>query len=149
MVKEEDDNAIIPELDILACLDGFSLVLGAEGEIIYVSKNVSSYMGLKPVELLGQTMSDYIHPCDLSYLASLTKPLADGELQRGEATVRMKCTVTERGRIVNLNQARIDFFTHLDLITFKLHRRRTSHFTSLDRHAGLPNKTQDCPELFS
>ena len=113
MVKEEDDSAIIPELDILACLDGFSLVLGAEGEIIYVSKNVSGYMGLKPVELLGQTMSDYIHPCDLSYLASLTKPLADGELQRGEATVRMKCTVTERGRIVNLNQARIDFLQTL------------------------------------
>ena len=148
-MKEEDDNAIIPELDILACLDGFSLVLGAEGEIIYVSKNVSGYMGLKPVELLGQTMSDYIHPCDLSHLASLTKPLADGELQRGEATVRMKCTVTERGRIVNLNQARIDFLHNFDLLTFKLHRRRTSHFTSLDRPAGLPNKTQDCPELFS
>ena len=148
-MKEEDDNAIIPELDILACLDGFSLVLGAEGEIIYVSKNVSSYMGLKPVELLGQTMSDYIHPCDLNHLASLTKPLADGELQRGEATVRMKCTVTERGRIVNLNQARIDFLQNFDLLTFKLHRRRISHFTSLDRPAGLPNKTQDCPELFS
>ena len=105
-MKEEDDNAIIPELDILACLDGFSLVLGAEGEIIYVSKNVSSYMGLKPVELLGQTMADYVHPCDLLHLASLTSPLPEGELQRGEVTVRMKCTVTERGRMINLNQAR-------------------------------------------
>ena len=104
-VKEEDNNAI-PEMDILTCLDGFSFVLGAEGDIIYVSKNVSTYMGLKPVELLGQTMADYIHPCDLSDLASLTSPLDDGDLQRVEVTVRMKCTVTERGRMVNLNQAR-------------------------------------------
>jgi len=104
LVKEEEEIEI-PDLDILTCLDGFSLVLGAEGDIIYVSKNVSSYMGLKPVELLGQTMADYIHPCDLPDLASLTSPLSEGELHRAEVTVRMKCTVTERGRMINLNQA--------------------------------------------
>ena len=104
-MKEEDESAI-PDLDLLSCLDGFSLVLGAEGDIIYVSKNVSNYMGLKPVELLGQTMADYVHPCDLPHLASLTSPLAEGELQRAEVTIRMKCTVTERGRMINLNQAR-------------------------------------------
>ena len=59
LVKEEEEIAI-PDLDVLSCLDGFSLVLGAEGDIIYVSKNVSSYIGLKPVELLGQTLADYI-----------------------------------------------------------------------------------------
>ena len=64
LVKEEEEITI-PDLDVLSCLDGFSLVLGAEGDIIYVSKNVSSYVGLKPVELLGQTLADYIHPCDL------------------------------------------------------------------------------------
>ena len=146
-MKEEDDNAVIPELDILACLDGFSLVLGAEGDIIYVSKNVSTYMGMKPVELLGQTMADYIHPCDLSDLASLTSPLGEGEVRRGEVTVRMKCTVTERGRLINLNQASLPpaiLFSHSNL-----HRRHTSHFASLDRPAVLPNKTQDCPGLFS
>ena len=105
LVKEEEEIAI-PDLDILSCLDGFSLVLGAEGNIIYVSKNVSSYMGMKPVELLGQNLADFIHPSDLSDLASLTSPLDDGDLQRMEVTVRMKCTVTERGRMVNLNQAR-------------------------------------------
>ena len=105
LVKEEEEITI-PDLDVLSCLDGFSLVLGAEGDIIYVSKNVSSYVGLKPVELLGQTLADYIHPCDLSDLASLTSPLGEGVLQSGEVTVRMKCTVTERGRMINLNQAR-------------------------------------------
>ena len=145
-VKEEDNNAI-PELDILTCLDGFSFVLGAEGDIIYVSKNVSTYMGLKPVELLGQTMADYIHPCDLSDLASLTSPLGEGEVRRGEVTVRMKCTVTERGRLINLNQASLPpaiLFSHSNI-----HRRHTSHFASLDRPAVLPNKIRDCPGLFS
>ena len=97
---------LTPDIDLLSCLDGFSLVLGAEGDIIYVSKNVSNYMGLKPVELLGQTMADYVHPCDLQDLASLTSPTGEGEVERAEATIRMKCTVTERGRMVNLNQAR-------------------------------------------
>ena len=108
-MKEEEDNAI-PNLDILTCLDGFSLVLGSKGDIIYVSKNVTSYMGVKAEELLGEKMADFIHPCDLLRLASLTSPLAKGEIKRGEATVRMKCTVTERGRLVNLKQATILFF---------------------------------------
>ena len=105
LVKKEDEFEL-PDIDLLSCLDGFSLVLGAEGDIIYVSKNVSNYMGLKPVELLGQTMADYVHPCDLQDLASLTSPTGEGEVERAEVTIRMKCTVTERGRMVNLNQAR-------------------------------------------
>ena len=104
-MKKEDEFEL-PDIDLLSCLDGFSLVLGAEGDIIYVSKNVSNYMGLKPVELLGQTMADYVHPCDLQDLASLTSPTGEGEVERAEVTIRMKCTVTERGRMVNLNQAR-------------------------------------------
>ena len=106
LVKKEEDEFELPDMDLLSCLDGFSLVLGAEGDIIYVSKNVSNYMGLKPVELLGQTMADYVHPCDLQDLASLTSPTGEGEVERAEVTIRMKCTVTERGRMVNLNQAR-------------------------------------------
>ena len=104
-MKKEDEFEL-PDIDLLSCLDGFSLVLGAEGDIIYVSKNVSNYMGLKQVELLGQTMADYVHPCDLQDLASLTSPIGEGEVERAEVTIRMKCTVTERGRMVNLNQAR-------------------------------------------
>ena len=115
-MKEEEDNAI-PNLDILTCLDGFSLVLGSKGDIIYVSKNVTSYMGVKAEDLLGEKLADFIHPCDLLNLASLTSPLAKGEIKRGEATVRMKCTVTERGRLVNLKQATILFFVKLDLLT--------------------------------
>ena len=104
-VKEGGEIAMSTR-DIFACLDGFSLVLGDKGDIIYVSRNMSRYMGVKQVELMGQTMSDYIHPLDLPDLASLTSPLGKGEVRRAEVAVRMKCTITERGRVVNLSQVR-------------------------------------------
>ena len=55
---------MVPE-DTLSCLDGFTIVLGAEGDVIFVSKNITDYVGLRQVEMLGQTLGDYIHPCDL------------------------------------------------------------------------------------
>ena len=52
-------------LDLLSCLDGFTLVLGAEGEVVFVSENVAASMGLSPLELLGQSLDEFVHPCDL------------------------------------------------------------------------------------
>jgi len=104
-VKEESSPPVSWP-DFLSCLDGFSLVLGRDAEIIHVSNNVRSYIGLGSVDLLGQTLGDFIHPCDQSMLASLTTPIpAPGEERRVEVMVRVKCTVTERGRMVNLTQA--------------------------------------------
>ena len=37
-------------------------------------------------------------------LASLTAGVEEGAERRVEVTIRMKCTVTERGRMINLNQ---------------------------------------------
>jgi len=102
---KEEVGVMPDEIDLLSCLDGFSLVLGSEGEVIFVSGNVQQYVGLSPGELLGQSLSDYIHPSDLKHLSSLTAPVDMGKDRRVEVTLRMKCTVTERGRMVNLNQA--------------------------------------------
>jgi len=102
MVKDE----VLPGMDILSCLDGFSLVLGSSGDIIYVSDNVNSFIGLYQVELLGQDFCDYVHPCDHKQLQLLTqnKPIGMEE-EAVEIFVRVKCTVTERGRMINLKQA--------------------------------------------
>lgn len=100
-LKEEEK---LPEFDVVTCLRGFSLVLGPEGDIVHVSNNVGQYVGLGPVELVGQTLADYIHPSDEAKLASLIS-LTGTEEKRKQVTVRMKCTVTEKGRVVNLNQA--------------------------------------------
>ena len=45
-MKEEN----IPNVDLFSCLDGFSLVLGSGGDVIYVSENVSRYIGLTQVK---------------------------------------------------------------------------------------------------
>lgn len=102
MVKEE----IFPEIDLFSCMDGFSLILSSNGDVIYVSDNVSRFIGLTQVELLGQDFSDYVHPCDHSQLKVLTPGKSVGsDDEVVEIFVRVKCTVTERGRMINLKQA--------------------------------------------
>ena len=55
-----------PELsrDVLPCLDGFTLVVGADGEIVYTSGNIQQLMGLTVEEVVGHQLVDFIHPCD-------------------------------------------------------------------------------------
>jgi len=101
-IKEE----VPTEIDLFECLDGFSLALGSNGDVIFVSENVTKYIGLTQVELLGQDFSDYIHPCDHQELKKLTPKKKIGiEDELVEIFVRVKCTVTERGRMINLKQA--------------------------------------------
>jgi len=99
-VKEEED----PAVDLLSCLDGFSVTLDTDSNVIYVTENVGTYLGLSQVDLLGQDFHDYVHPCDHSKLNSLTLG-SDTNGQEVEISVRVKCTVTERGRMTNLKQA--------------------------------------------
>uniref|UniRef100_A0A2K5RHL2 Hypoxia-inducible factor 1-alpha n=1 Tax=Cebus imitator TaxID=2715852 RepID=A0A2K5RHL2_CEBIM len=48
----------------LKALDGFIMVLTDEGDMIYISDNVSKYMGLTQFELTGHRVFDFTHPCD-------------------------------------------------------------------------------------
>ena len=38
-----------PSVDVLSCLGGFSLVLGPAGEVVFVSNNIHTYLGLASV----------------------------------------------------------------------------------------------------
>ena len=40
---------ILPDIDILPCLDCFILVLSSAGDIIFVSDNVTRFIGLSAV----------------------------------------------------------------------------------------------------
>jgi len=97
------NEELFPEVDIFSCIDGFSLILSSTGDIIYVSDNVNRYIGLTQVELLGQDFYEYVHPCDHNQLKLLTP--TDQVDEDIEIFVRVKCTVTERGRMINLKQA--------------------------------------------
>jgi len=102
-VKEEN---IIEDIDVQSCLGGFSLILSDQGDVIYISNNVHKHIGLTMTELTGNTLSDFVHPCDHRQLEKLTPKMdSKADDQWKEVFIRMKCTVTERGRVVNLKQA--------------------------------------------
>uniref|UniRef100_A0A3B1JB26 Hypoxia inducible factor 1 subunit alpha, like n=1 Tax=Astyanax mexicanus TaxID=7994 RepID=A0A3B1JB26_ASTMX len=92
-------------------LSGFVLVLTEEGDMIFLSENVSKYIGLAQLELLGQSVYDFVHPCDqeelrdiLTSKTGLCKKKAEKFIEHN-FFLRMKSTLTSRGRTVNIKSA--------------------------------------------
>ncbi|XP_029449212.1 endothelial PAS domain-containing protein 1 isoform X2 [Rhinatrema bivittatum] len=97
----------------LKALEGFIAVVTQDGDMIFLSDNISKYMGLTQVELTGHSIFDFTHPCDhdeirenlsLKNGAGFGKKTKDLNTER-DFFMRMKCTVTNRGRTVNLKSA--------------------------------------------
>ncbi|XP_046804353.1 protein similar isoform X2 [Lucilia cuprina] len=101
-------------------LDGFLLILSNDGDITYVSGNISDYLGLSKIDILGQQIWEYAHQCDHAELKEalnikrngLTDKVKDENLlEEGISTdhrdlfVRLKCTITSRGRSINIKSA--------------------------------------------
>ncbi|XP_052007006.1 endothelial PAS domain-containing protein 1-like [Xyrauchen texanus] len=95
----------------LKSLGGFVTVVTSDGDIIFLSENINKFMGLTQVELTGHSIFDFTHPCDheeirenLSLKTGMGKKNKDLRSER-DFFMRMKCTVTNRGRTVNLKSA--------------------------------------------
>uniref|UniRef100_UPI00398E6EDC hypoxia-inducible factor 1-alpha-like n=1 Tax=Pristiophorus japonicus TaxID=55135 RepID=UPI00398E6EDC len=95
----------------LKALEGFVMVLTQDGDMIYMSENVNKCMGLTQFELIGHSVFDFTHPCDheemremLSHRQGLLKKAKDQNTERN-FFLRMKCTLTSRGRTVNIKSA--------------------------------------------
>ncbi|XP_053476801.1 endothelial PAS domain-containing protein 1b [Ictalurus furcatus] len=95
----------------LKSLEGFISVVTSDGDIIFLSENINKFMGLTQVELIGHSIFDFTHPCDheeirenLSLKTGVGKKGKDLSTER-DFFMRMKCTVTSRGRTVNLKSA--------------------------------------------
>nr|WNN25245.1 hypoxia-inducible factor 1 [Balanoglossus aurantiaca] len=95
----------------LKALEGFVMVLTQEGDMAYLSENVSKYLGLNQVDMVGHSVYDYTHPCDHE---EIREQLSDkpglqikSKKDRDECCflIRMKCTLTPKGRNVNLKSA--------------------------------------------
>ncbi|TDH15399.1 hypothetical protein EPR50_G00030450 [Perca flavescens] len=107
--EEEEDpmDAFYPQ-----ALAGFVMVMTEEGDMIYLTDNVSKYLGITQLELLGQNIYDFVHPCDEEELRDLLTPrpgsskklLAEQPSERN-FFLRMKSTLTSRGRTVNIKSA--------------------------------------------
>ncbi|XP_072464165.1 hypoxia-inducible factor 3-alpha isoform X1 [Notamacropus eugenii] len=95
----------------LKALDGFVMVLTAEGDMAYLSENVSKHLGLSQLELIGHSVFDFVHPCDQEELQDVLTPRQGLSKKKPEAptersfSLRMKSTLTSRGRTLNLKAA--------------------------------------------
>ncbi|XP_035678467.1 hypoxia-inducible factor 1-alpha-like [Branchiostoma floridae] len=90
----------------LKAMEGFVLSLSDEGDILYLSENVCKYLGLTQLELTGHSIFDFTHPCDHEEIRDVlcTK---NGYTKNKACSffMRMKCTLTSKGRNVNLKSA--------------------------------------------
>ncbi|XP_015440217.1 PREDICTED: protein similar isoform X1 [Dufourea novaeangliae] len=103
--KSETSN----EMDELfsKALNGFMLVLSSDGNIIYLSENVSDYLGVSQMDMMGQSVYEYSHPCDHDELREClaSKPNENNDKRSCSFFLRLKCTLTSKGRKVNLKSA--------------------------------------------
>lgn len=79
--------------------------------------------GYFQIEIIGNPIWDYTHQCDHTELRDTLKAHAedqkkDGELPHRNVLIRIKCTLTSRGRSVNIKSA--SYKVRIDL-TFESH----------------------------
>ncbi|XP_053984821.1 hypoxia-inducible factor 3-alpha isoform X2 [Hylaeus volcanicus] len=88
-------------------LNGFMLVLSSDGNMVYLSENVSDYLGVSQMDMMGQSVYEYSHPCDHDELREClsSKPTEDNDKRACSFFLRLKCTLTNKGRKVNLKSA--------------------------------------------
>lgn len=94
----------------LKALDGFLMVLSEDGDMIYLSENVNKCLGLAQFDLTGHSVFDFTHPCDQEELREMLVHRTGSKKAKEQNTernffLRMKCTLTSRGRTVNVKSA--------------------------------------------
>lgn len=107
---EESDLDLQLNSSYLKALEGFLMVLSEDGDMIYLSENVNKCLGLAQFDLTGHSVFDFTHPCDQEELREMlihrtgSKKAKDSNTERS-FFLRMKCTLTSRGRTVNVKSA--------------------------------------------
>uniref|UniRef100_A0A3Q2P1H8 Endothelial PAS domain protein 1 n=1 Tax=Fundulus heteroclitus TaxID=8078 RepID=A0A3Q2P1H8_FUNHE len=91
----------------LKILEGFLMVLSTTGDMIFLSDNVSKYMGLSQTELMGHNIFEYTHPCDHEEIRHNLRLTAGWKKCREnnkhkDFVMRIKSALTHRGRVGNL-----------------------------------------------
>ncbi|XP_071512116.1 hypoxia-inducible factor 1-alpha-like isoform X1 [Diadema antillarum] len=125
-VEEKEDSKVkaldqIMDPHYQKSLDGFLLILSQEGDMVFISESVSKFVGINQVDLMGHSIYDYTHPCDHDEIreqlsdrpglsqnipsSSSTLLSSSSERQHHSFLIRMKCTLTPKGKIVNLKAA--------------------------------------------
>ncbi|KAF2902021.1 hypothetical protein ILUMI_04163 [Ignelater luminosus] len=100
------DNSPVSEQSVfLKTMEGFLLVLSPDGDFVYVTDNVSEYIGIAQIDLMGQSIYEYSHPCDHDEIKDMLDTRTQDNEQLRSFFIRLKCTLTSKGRSVNLKSA--------------------------------------------
>nr|WNN25252.1 hypoxia-inducible factor 1 [Helluoherpia aegiri] len=85
-------------------LHGFFIIISSEGKVIFVTENVASYLGIPQVEMLGSSVYDYLHECDIKQVRGIlsTKSTSPCHIS---FLCRVKCPLTHRGTTTNIKSA--------------------------------------------
>uniref|UniRef100_A0A3B4ZKF8 Hypoxia-inducible factor 1-alpha-like n=1 Tax=Stegastes partitus TaxID=144197 RepID=A0A3B4ZKF8_9TELE len=111
---EDEEEEEEPKEDLMdsfypQALAGFVMVTTEEGDMIYLTENVNKHIGITQLELLGQSIYEFVHPCDQEELRDLLtpRPGLSKKSQPSERNffLRMKSTLTSKGRSVNIKSA--------------------------------------------
>uniref|UniRef100_I3KW39 Hypoxia-inducible factor 1-alpha n=1 Tax=Oreochromis niloticus TaxID=8128 RepID=I3KW39_ORENI len=112
LLSTEEDAELDMQLNssYLKALEGFLMVLSEDGDMIYLSENVSKCLGLAQFDLTGHSVFDFTHPCDQEELREMLVHRTGSKKSKEPNTersffLRMKCTLTSRGRTVNVKSA--------------------------------------------
>ncbi|CAL8303242.1 unnamed protein product [Lota lota] len=90
----------------LGVSEGFLLVVSTKGDMVFLSDNVSKHLGLTQVDLIGHSLYDFSHPCDHKEIGNNLCISGDccWAVKR-DFVMRMKSTLTHRGRTTNIKSA--------------------------------------------
>uniref|UniRef100_A0AAZ3P836 Hypoxia-inducible factor 1-alpha n=1 Tax=Oncorhynchus tshawytscha TaxID=74940 RepID=A0AAZ3P836_ONCTS len=111
--EEQEESEMDSQLNgsYLKAIEGFLMVLSEDGDMIYLSENVNKCLGLAQIDLTGLSVFEYTHPCDheelremLVHRTGTSKKSKEPNTERS-FFLRMKCTLTNRGRTVNVKSA--------------------------------------------
>ncbi|KAM3594341.1 uncharacterized protein V6R79_006112 [Siganus canaliculatus] len=110
MAKEQTELDVQLNSSYLKALEGFLMVLSEDGDMIYISENINKCLGLAQFDLTGHSVFDFIHPCDQEELREMLIHRTGSKKNKEPNTersffLRMKCTLTSRGRTVNVKSA--------------------------------------------
>ncbi|MGB6598151.1 MAG: PAS domain S-box protein [Candidatus Acidiferrum sp.] len=121
-------TASIEQLSMLLdCAREMLVILSTDGIVLYASAGATSTLGLRPDELAGRTLTEFMHPDDASEMADRFRALAHGPAspRKGRCRLRTKsgewrwCEATLRNC---LNHPAIDGLVVTFLDVTALHR---------------------------
>ncbi|KAG7298211.1 hypothetical protein JYU34_019022 [Plutella xylostella] len=100
-LSQQSLEEVCSSLSHLRALDGFGIVLSRQGDVVYCSENIAEHLGVSQMEIMGQSVFEFSHPCEHDEIRDALR----GGAGRRQLLLRFKCTLTGKGRNVYLKSA--------------------------------------------